>query len=87
MQKDFAYRGAFEYQLIKLEESGTLSRLREIWIHAREYSVDHLCMRTEADTKSGTHDQVVLKNVIEIFWLLLGGVAACAVVQAGGHRQ
>ena len=80
MQRNFAFRDLFNYQLTRLEEFGTLSHLRKKWIFNREYSVDHICKRTDIDSQSAVHDKVVWENVTGIFWLLLAGIVACVVV-------
>ena len=74
MRKGFPFRRLFNYQLTKLEESGTLSHLRKKWISMRKYSLEYLCDKAHKDSSAVEHDKVVWTNVSWNFWLLLLGI-------------
>ena len=76
MRRDFPYYDLFNNRIIQLEETGTLSRLRQKWIHNRQNSLDHIC----GQKSQSNQQQVSWKNVTDIFWLLCGGILFCIVV-------
>ena len=81
VQKGFPYLKAFNHQLSLMEESGILNRLRNKWLHARELTVEHICQDTiESNEETSGYEIVKWRNVIDLFWLLLVGMAGCVVV-------
>ena len=80
VQKDLPYLSAINHQLSVMEESGVLNRLRDKWLHAREYTVDYVCQNVNGNSELPGYEIVEWRNVLDIFWALLAGIGCCALV-------
>ena len=78
VQKGFPYLHALNHQLSLMKESGVLNKLRDEWLHAREYTMEFVCQSQNVDTSG--YETVEWRNVIDLFWLLLAGIFSCCVV-------
>ena len=83
VQKDFPYLKAINHHLSSMEETGVLTKLRNKWLHARELTKEHICQNAKTGNQDTSgYDNVEWGNVIDLFWLLLFGIAGCAIVAA-----
>ena len=67
MRRDFPARPIIDYQLLKLREKGTLSRIQKTWLSTSDQSMDDICKEQENnDSKVSLKDVTVLIFVAAI---------------------